>query len=90
MPKSYLTLAERQKAEAKKFNNTQDNFLQLELLKAKKNQHLTYNDLYEKTKISTSTLQKIFNLNRDLNTVKLETLRKICFALGVKLKFCTE
>lgn len=90
MPKIYLTMDERKRAEATRYNHSQDGSLRLELLKAKKSQRATYITLAEKSKVSVSTVQKIFDVNQDLGTIELNNLRSVCCSLGVKLKFCTE
>ena len=90
MPKTYLTLAERQKAENEKFNDLQDDALRTALLKSKKSQHTNNEALAQKGKLSVSTVQKIFDVNKDLGTVEIDKLRSVCFALGVKLRFVIE
>lgn len=90
MPKTYLTLAERIKAETIRYNHSQDGSLRLELLKAKKNQKLTYKELAEKANVGVSTVRKILDVSIDLGTIELDKLRAVCGALDVRLKFCTE
>lgn len=90
MPKAYLTLAERERAERKSFNNKQDNALRVELLKAKKEQRLTYIELAKKASVGVSTVRRILDVSFDLGVVELDKLRSVCGALGVSLRFCTE
>jgi hypothetical protein len=90
MPRSYLTLEERERAERTAFNIKQDNALRVELLKAKKNQRLTYIELAHKASVGVSTVRKILDVSLDLGTIELDKLRSVCGALGVKLKLCTE
>ena len=90
MPRTYLSLEERQKAEHKRFNNKQDDALRVELLKAKKEQRLTYNELAQKASVGVSTVRRILDVSFDLGVVELDKLRNVCGALGVKLTFCTE
>ena len=90
MPRTYRSFEERQKAEHKRFNNKQDSALRVELLKAKKEQRLTYNELAQKASISVSTARRILDVSFDLGVVELDKLRNVCGALGVRLTFCTE
>lgn len=90
MPKSYLTITERQNAENKRFNSKQDDSLRVELKKAKKQQKLTFIKLAEKANIGLSTVQKILNLDTDLGTVELDKIRAVCSALGLRMKFQIE
>ncbi len=90
MPRTYLTMAERQDAEREAFNRKQDNNLRIELLTAKKTQRLTYRELAEKASVGVSTVQRILDVSFDLGKVELDKLRSVCGALGVRLMMCTE
>lgn len=90
MPRTYLTIEERQRAERKSFNSKQDSALRVELLKAKKEQRLTYNELAKKASVGVSTVRRILDVSFDLGVVELDKLRNVCGALGVRLAFCTE
>ena len=90
MPRTYLTLEQKQKAEQMYFNNKQDNELRVALLQAKKTQKLTYKELAQKADVGESTARKALDVSVNLGTIELDKLRKVCGALGVRLRLCTE
>ncbi len=90
MPRVHLTLEEREKAEQRSFNAKQDNDLRLVLLKAKKEKRMTYDKLAQKADIGRTTAFRILDICESLDSVELENLRKVCSALGIRLKLCAE
>lgn len=90
MPRVHLTLEERENAEQRSFNARQDNDLRLALLKAKKEKRMTYDTLAQKADIGRTTAFRILDLCESLDSVELESLRKVCGALGVRLRLCAE
>ena len=90
MPRAYLTLEEKARAELNKFNRRQDNELRAVLLTAKKTKKLTYKSLAEKADVGESTARKALDVSLDLGTIELDKLRKVCNALGVRLQLFAE
>jgi len=90
MPRAHLTLEEREKAEQRSFNAKQDNDLRVVLLKAKKEKRMTYDSIAKKANIGKATAFRILDVCVSLDSVELENLRKVCSALGVRLKLCVE
>ena len=89
MPK-ILTMAERKASEQRRFNRQQDNNVRIVLLQAKKTQKLTYNEIAQKANVGVSTVQKALDVSKSLDSIELDKLRKVGFALGVNLKLCAE
>ena len=89
MPK-ILTMAERRASEQRRFNRQQDNNVRIVLLQAKKTQKLTYNEIAQKANVGVSTVQKALDVSKSLDSIELDKLRKVGFALGVSLKLCAE
>ena len=84
MPKVYLTMAEKEAAERKRFEERADAELKTELLKAKRAKKLTNNDIAAKAERSPGTVCKVFTICIGLDTVEVGTLRRVCAALGVR------
>ena len=84
MPKVYLTIAEKEAAERKRFEERTDAELKTELLKAKKLLRLTNNDIAARAEVSPVTVCKVFNVCIGFDTVEIGTLRRVCAALGVR------
>ena len=84
MPRVYLTIAEKEAAERKRFEERADAELKTELLKAKRKQKLTNNDIAARAEVSPVTVCKVFDVCVGLDNVEVRTLRRICAALGVR------
>ena len=83
MPRVYLTLAEKEAAERKRFEERADAELKMRLHKAKKEQGLTNVEIAARAEVSPVTVCKVFNVCIGLDTVEIGTLRRVCAALAV-------
>ena len=84
MPRVYLTLAEKEAAERKRFEERADAELKTELLKTKRKLKLTNNDIAARAEVSPVTVCKVFDVCVGLDNVEVRTLRRVCAALGVR------
>ena len=85
MPRVNLTLTQQREAEAKKLYRKQDGILLYEMNLAKGK--ATYEEIARKAGVGKSTVQKAFNRPNDM---RIDLLRKICLALGVRLEIYAE
>lgn len=90
MPRVMLTLAERKESERKKLFHRQENDLRAQLNTAKKEKHLTYDDIARISGVGRCTVQKVLSFGDGLGTVALQNIRKICSALEITLILSVE
>ena len=86
MPKAYLTLEERQKAEKERIEK-KENFLLKSVLRDRIFRQLGYEYIAQKTNLSRPTIGKVVN-NPELATVA--QLRAVCAAANIPLVIKAE
>ncbi len=86
MPKVYLTLEERQKAEKERIEK-KENFLLKSVLRDRIFRRLGYEYIAKKTNLSKATIGKVVN-NPELATVA--QLRAVCDAANILLTITAE
>ena len=86
MPKTYLTIEERLKAEARKRDAKQDRALRA-VMHDKIYRKINYDYIRDKTGLSKPTIVKIIN-HPELATVA--QLRAVCAAADIPLLICAE
>ncbi len=86
MPKTYLTLEERQKAEIKKREERQNRELRA-LLHDKVYRKLTYDVIKLKTGLGFNTIGKVVNHPENATVAQL---RAVCAAAGIELTISAE
>lgn len=87
MPKSYLALEERKRAEAEKKNKLENAYVGSEIKKAMKRNKVKYEDVIRKADTSTATISKAI---QNPNLLAVDRLREICFAAGLRLVLDVE
>ena len=87
MPKVYLTIEERKKAEFENKAKRDDKLLTCDLREAKKANGLDYREIARRSGVSYATVCKAFNAPASL---QVDMLRRICFAAGVRLNVVAE
>ena len=86
MPKTYVSLQEREQAVRERNFNLTVLSLRQELKKAQKQKMITQNELAKKSNLGTCTVSNILNPSCDFSKIKIESLKSLCDALGVSLE----
>lgn len=87
MPKVYMTIEERKRADDEIRNRKTDKLLIMDLREAKKGLGFDYDEVARRAGVGRQTVCKAFN---EPGKMRIDLLRKICFAVGVKLEISAE
>ena len=87
MPKVYLTIEEKKKAEAEKKNKLENAYVGSELEKAMKRNGVRYEDIMRKADTCTGTISKAIH---NPNLLPVDRLREIFFVAGLRLVIDVE
>lgn len=90
MPKVYRTLKEQRQALRDRAYRSNVSALRQELKAIQKEQHITQSGLADESNLGICTVSNVFNQGCDFSKLKIESLKAVCDALGVRLVFSIE
>lgn len=87
MPKVYMTIEERKRAEYETQARREYKLLMSDLREKKKENGLDYREIARLAGVSFVTVSKAFN---EPDKLRVDMLRRICFVVGVRLELTAE